>query len=273
MEHFLSHWGYLALFAFNFTSALGIPVGSEPAMGYAGALASGELTAHGDPHLQLGIVILVAIAGDTAGSVAGYSIGRFGGRPLIDRLGRFILLTHRDLDRAEAWFERRGDPFVFVGRLIPLLRSFVSLAAGIGEMAFGTFLAFTLLGVAIYDAAICSIGYALGSGWDHVIKAFSDAGYVVAALVVLGVVGVILHRVSVIRAENSGRAPSGQRGRHAPGAAGGERADGNVGSGFQPVGSATADALTDVTREPLRPHEHSHVKVRPPVRPETEPAD
>jgi len=263
MEHFLASWGYLALFAFNFTSAMGIPVGSEPAMGYAGALASGQLTARGDPHLQLGLVIVVAILGDTVGSVAGYSIGRFGGRPLVDRLGRYVLLTHRDLDRAEAWFKRRGDPFVFIGRLVPLLRSFVSLAAGIGEMAWGTFLVFTLLGVAVYDAAICSIGYALGSSWSHVIKDFSDAGYVVAVLVVLGVVAVIFHRVSVMRSERGAHSPAGRRVRldRGPGT------DRVPGTGMQ---SASEAALPE---EPARRPLQSHVKIQEPIRPGAETND
>lgn len=212
MEHFLATWGYLALFAFNFTSAMGIPVGSEAAMGYAGALASGQLTTTGNDHLQLGLVIVVAVLGDLVGSVAGYAIGRYGGRPLVDRLGKYVLLTHRDLDRAEAWFERRGDPFVLIGRFIPLLRSWVSLAAGLGEMAIGKFLVFTVIGLAIYDAMLCSIGYALGTSWHHVIKAFSYAGYVVGVLFVLAVVGLIIHRVRVMRSERA--AAHAATGRH-----------------------------------------------------------
>lgn len=210
MEHFLATWGYLALFAFNFTSALGIPVGSEAAMGYAGALASGQLTTTGSDHLQLAVVIVVAILGDFVGSIAGYAVGRFGGRPLVDRLGKYVLLTHRDLDRAEAWFTRRGDPFVLIGRFIPLLRSWVSLAAGLGEMAVGKFLVFTIIGLAVYDAALCSIGYALGASWHSVIKGFSYAGYVAAALFVVVLVVAIAHRVRVYRSEQMARAEQGR---------------------------------------------------------------
>lgn len=223
MEHLLATWGYLALFAVTFLSAMGIPIGSEPAMGYAGALASGALTAAGHTHLQLGFVILVAAAGDTVGSVAGYSIGRFGGRPLVDRVGKYILLTHRDLDRAEDWFARRGDPFVFFGRFIPLLRSFVSLAAGLGEMTMGKFLVFTVFGTLLYDAAISSIGYALGSSWNHVIHDFSDAGYAVAVLIVLAVVAVFVQRIRVVRQEQAGGPTSRSPGRHVRGSAPGSR--------------------------------------------------
>ena len=211
MEHFLATWGYLALFVATFISAMALPIGAEIAIGYAGALASGELTTTGHDHLQLGLVIAVATAGEVVGSVAGYLIGRFGGRPLVDRVGRYILLTHKDLDRAEAWFARRGEPFVLFGRFIPLLRSFVSLAAGLGEMAVGKFLAFTVLGCAIWCAALASVGYSLGSSWHHVIKAFSYAGYVVGVLIVIAIVIVIIHRVRVVRAERAAETP---RGRH-----------------------------------------------------------
>lgn len=207
MEHFLATWGYLALFVATFVSSMCIPVGAEIAIGYAGALASGQLTT-GD-HLNLALVIVVATAGEVVGSVAGYAIGRFGGRPLVDKVGKYLLLTHRDLDRAEAWFARRGEPFVLFGRFIPLLRSFVSLAAGLGEMAMGKFLAFTVVGCALWCAMLSSVGYSLGSSWHHVLRDFSYAGYVVAVLIVVVVVLAVAHRLRAVRAERAAG-----RGRH-----------------------------------------------------------
>ncbi len=220
MEHLLVTWGYLALFVVCFLSSLGIPVGSEIATGYAGALASGKLTSAHD-HLSLGAVIGVAVAAELVGSTAGYLVGRFGGRPLVDRLGRYVLLTHRDLDRAEAWLARRGEPFVLFGRCVPLLRSFVSLAAGLGEMAYGKFVVFTVIGSAIFVSALAGVGDSLGASWHHVLKAFSDAGYVAAALVVLVVAVVFLHRLRVVRAERGigslSRRPMGGSARPASG--------------------------------------------------------
>ena len=210
MEHLLTSWGYVALFVITFISAMGPPVGSELATGYAGALASGQLlTAH--RHLDLALVIVVAVVGELGGSTAGYAIGRFGGRPLVDRLGRYILLTHRDLDRAESWFARRGEPFVFFGRLIPLLRSFVSLAAGLGEMTIGKFWAFTVAGSAVFTAALASLGYSLGASWHHVLKDFSDAGYVAAALAVIVIVFALVHRFGQMRAERALHSPQGRQ--------------------------------------------------------------
>jgi membrane protein DedA with SNARE-associated domain len=207
MEHFLATWGYLALFAATLISSLGIPIGSEIAIGYSGALASGQLTVSHN-HMTLPLVIVVATLGEVVGSLFGYAIGRYGGRPLVDRVGRYVLLTHRDLDRAEAWFARRGEPFVLIGRFIPLLRSFISLAAGLGEMAIAKFVVFTVIGCAIWCGALASIGYSLGSSWHHVLKDFSYAGYVVAALVVVAVVVLIFHRLSVLREERALHSPA-----------------------------------------------------------------
>lgn len=202
MEHFLETWGYLAVFGVSFISALGLPVGSEIAVIYGGVLASGQIP--NEPHhLKLIVVILMAFLGEVLGSLAGYIVGRSGGRALVDRYGKFVLLTHRDLDRADAWFARHGEPLVLFGRFIPLLRSFVSLAAGIGEMAIGKFLAFTMIACAIWCAALASIGDGLGSSYSHVLKAFKDTGYVAALLAVILVALLFVHRFRTLHHERS----------------------------------------------------------------------
>jgi membrane protein DedA with SNARE-associated domain len=190
MEHFLATWGYLAVFVLSFISSMGLPVGAEVAIIYGGVLASGQVV--GVHPLNLALVIVVATLAEVTGSVAGYLIGYFGGRPLVDRVGKYVLLTHRDLDRAEAWFARRGEPVVLFGRFIPLLRSFVSFAAGLGEMAMAKFLIFTVIGCAIW---------CLGSTYHHVLKAFSYAGYIAAVLVVIAVAGLFFHRFRQLREE------------------------------------------------------------------------
>ncbi|HXA72953.1 MAG TPA: DedA family protein [Acidimicrobiales bacterium] len=199
MTHFLYTWGYAAVFVLSFISSMGLPVGAELAIIGGGALASGQV-GQGD-HLNLAIVILLATLGEVLGSAAGYAIGRYGGRPLVDRVGKYVLLTHKDLDRAEAWFARRGEPVVFFGRFIPLLRSFVSFAAGLGEMAIGKFLLYTVIACAIWCSALASIGYSLGKTYDNLVHAFSYAGYVLVALAVVAVVVVFWHRYRSYKAE------------------------------------------------------------------------
>jgi membrane protein DedA with SNARE-associated domain len=201
MENFLVHWGYLAVFVLSFVSSMGLPVGAEVAIIYGGVLASGQVTTSDHHQLNLVVVILVAVAAEVLGSLAGYLIGYFGGRALVDKVGKVVLLTHRDLDRAEAWFDRRGEPFVLFGRFIPLLRSFVSFAAGLGEMAIGKFVVFTVIGCAVWCTALCSLGYSLGASYKHVLNGFSYAGYLAAAIVVMAVVLLLVHRVRVVREE------------------------------------------------------------------------
>jgi membrane protein DedA with SNARE-associated domain len=205
MTNFLLAHTYLAVFGLSLISSLGIPVGAELAIIGGGALASGQVLMSGSGHhyfhLSLAAVILLATAGEVIGSLAGYLIGMYGGRPLVDKAGKYVLLTHKDLDRAEQWFARRGEPLVFFGRFVPLLRSFVSLAAGLGEMALGKFLAFTVVGVAIWCTVLTLVGKSLGGTYQHVVHNFSDAGYIIAALAVLAVAFLLYHRIRAVRAE------------------------------------------------------------------------
>jgi membrane protein DedA with SNARE-associated domain len=200
VEHFLETWGYLAVFVLSFISSMGLPVGAEVAIIYGGVLASGQI-AHEPHHLELVLVIVLATVAEILGSLAGYMIGYFGGRQLVDRAGRYLLLTHKDLDRAEAWFARRGDPVVLFGRFVPLLRSFVSFAAGLGEMSLTRFLAYTTVGCAIWCSALSSIGYSLGSSYRHVLNDFSYAGYAAGAVIVVAIAFVFWHRLRAVRRE------------------------------------------------------------------------
>jgi membrane protein DedA with SNARE-associated domain len=202
VEEFLKSAGYPAVFVLSFISSMGLPVGAELAIIGGGAFASGKVMPLDHP-LNLAVVIILAILGEVLGSAAGYAIGRFGGRPLVDRVGKYVLLTHKDLDRAEAWFARRGEPFVLFGRFIPLLRSFVSFAAGLGEMAVGKFAVFTVIGCAIWCTALSVIGYNLGGTYNSVLNSFSYAGYVLAALAVLAVAIVFWHRYRTYKAERA----------------------------------------------------------------------
>ena len=211
MEHFLASVGYGAVFVLSFISAMGLPVGAELALIFGGVLASSAgAEANHVSQLSLALVIVLAILGEVLGSLAGYAIGRYGGRPLVDKFGKYLLLTHKDLDRADAWFARRGEPVVLFGRFIPLLRSFVSFAAGLGEMALGRFIAFTVIGCAVWCTALCSIGYSLGSSYNHVLKAFSYAGYVLGVLAVIAVAVIFWHRLREYRKQRDlGRTETG----------------------------------------------------------------
>ena len=176
----------------------GHPGGLRAALIHGGVLASGQVPGEMHP-LELAGVILVGIVGEMLGAMAGYAIGMYGGRPLVDKAGKYVLLTHKDLDRAEAWFANGGSRAVRWAVVRPLLRSWVSLACGLGEMALGKFVAFSFIGIAIWTTALVSLGYSLGSSYKHVLNAFSSAGYVIGALFVVAVVIAVAHRWRVYR--------------------------------------------------------------------------
>jgi membrane protein DedA with SNARE-associated domain len=200
VTHLLLTWGYVALFIATVLAAMGLPTGSELVIGYAGALASGHIggSVH---HLNLAVVIVIATIGELVGSFLGYGIGRVGGRRLVERVGRFVLLTNADLDRAERLFARHGEPVVFFGRFVPLLRSFVGLAAGIAEMTVAKFAIFTAIAAAIWCTAFALIGDALGSKWERSLHNVSNIGYAVAAILVAVVVGLFVGRLRAVRRE------------------------------------------------------------------------
>lgn len=195
MEHFLQSWGYTAIFVLALVEAICIPFPSEITFGFAGALAA-------EGHFSLAAVIGVGLAGEFIGSMIGYTIGRTGGRALVDKYGKFFLISSSDLDRANRFLARRGDPAVALGRVLPFVRTFVSLVAGIGEMAAVPFAIFSFIGTAVYSAAIASAGYGLGSSWHKLVRGFTDAGFVVLGLAVIAIAVFVWHRWRAVKGQH-----------------------------------------------------------------------
>jgi len=171
------------------------PAASELVMLYAGAVAAGVFgSAH---HVSLfgakigfgpGAFAVMATAGTLGylvGGLIGWAIGYYGGRPLLEERGRWLHLTRERLDRAEKWFQRWGNLGVFLGRITPVVRSFVSIPAGVFEMPLVTYTVLTLLGSALWAFAIAGAGYGLGSSYERFHHDFRYAEYVVGAGVLL----------------------------------------------------------------------------------------
>jgi membrane protein DedA with SNARE-associated domain len=176
---------------------------------YAGAVAAGVFsTAHGVTlfgsriGFGVGAFVVLALAGTLgylAGAVVGWAIGLYGGRPLLERRGRWFHLSPARLDRAEAWFDRWGNLGVLLGRLTPVVRSFVSIPAGIFEMRLAPYTLLTLIGSAVWAFAFAGAGYGLGSsyrGFDH---AFHYAEYAVLAGIVVGLAYLVYRRRAAAR--------------------------------------------------------------------------
>lgn len=194
---FVKSSGYVAIFLLSVLQSCCIPTSSELTLGFAGVLASrGTLSLPG--------VIAAGTAGELVGAYIAYFVGRAGGRPFVERYGKYVLVTTHDLDRAEAWFERRGQWGVLISRLLPVIRNFVALPAGIAEVPLIRFGIMTAVGSLIWDGAMALIGYEVGGSYKSVMKGFSDAGYVLGVLVVAALAFVIWHRWRSYKAHTTG---------------------------------------------------------------------
>ena len=194
VQQFLETWGYLAVFLLTVLESACVPIPSEVTLGLGGALASGAVIGGAQGHLELGLVIVVGIVGSVSGSLLAYVVGRTGGRTLVDRYGKYVLLSHSDLDKAETWFSRRGEWIVLYGRVLPFIRTFISLPAGMARMNVAKFTVLTTIGVSLWVTLLTVVGYALGGSWNKMIKAFGLAGYVVATMVVVAIVVFMVRR-------------------------------------------------------------------------------
>jgi membrane protein DedA with SNARE-associated domain len=201
MTSWIGHHGFYAVLAIMAVDAL-LPVGGELTMLYAGALAAGAIAGQQpllfDHVLRTGFESYVVLAiggtlGYLIGSLIGWAIGRTGGRPLLERRGRWLHLSPERLDRAEAWFDRHGAWAVFLGRLTPLVRSFISIPAGVFETPLAPYTLLTLAGSAIWCFAFAGAGWALGASYDSVHHAFRYVDVVVVVAVV-GVAGALVSR-------------------------------------------------------------------------------
>jgi len=199
----IGDYGVYAVFALMALDAV-FPAASEAVMVYAGALAAGAF-ANQDVVLFGTTVdegwrayVAVALAGTigyTVGAIVGWAIGLYGGRPYLERHGKWLHLDEEKLDRAERWFERWEDWAVFLGRLTPVIRSFVSIPAGVMEVPFVRYTLLTLAGSAIWCFGFAGIGLALGASWEDFQHGFHYVDYLVAAVVVAAVAWLVWRRV------------------------------------------------------------------------------
>jgi membrane protein DedA with SNARE-associated domain len=192
LESLIGDYGLYAVFALMLVDAV-LPAASELVMVYGGALAAGAFSGQNvvlfgqqlDPGWQSYLAIALAgTIGYTLGAVAGWAIGLYGGRPLVERHGRWLHLDAEKLRRAEGWFARYGDAAAFLGRVTPVVRSFVAIPAGVARMPLGPYTLFSLLGSAVWCFGLAGIGWGLGSNWERFHHAFRFADYAIAVLVV-----------------------------------------------------------------------------------------
>lgn len=161
LTHHILALGVLGVFFGMMLESMFIPLPSEIILPYAGFLVASGRT-------SMISAVLAGLAGGLLGAWIGYEIAYFGGRALVERYGRYIGIRRHEMDRADRWFERHGDGAVFLGRLLPAVRTFISLPAGIARMHRGRFLLFTFLGALPWTVLFTYIGYTLGRNWSHI---------------------------------------------------------------------------------------------------------
>jgi len=208
--------GLYAVFGLMAIDAV-LPAASEVVLVYAGALAAGAFPGQSvslfGTHVTTPFWAFVAMAaagtlGYLAGAVVGWAIGLYGGRPFLERRGRWLHLSPDKLDRAERWFDRWEEWGVLLGRLTPVVRSFVSIPAGIFRMRLWAYTVLTLIGSAIWCFVLAGIGWALGSSYESFHHKFGFVEIAVVAGVLIGIAYLVLRRRRANRLERSASDPT-----------------------------------------------------------------
>jgi len=201
VQHFITQYGYLAVFVLMLAESACIPVPSEVIMLLGGALAAGAVAG---AHPSLAGIIIAGVLGNVAGSYVAWAVGRYAGQAAVRRWGRRVGIREREVDRSAAWFERHGNAAVLVGRVIPVVRTFISLPAGFAAMPPVRFGVYTTLGCIPWTAALGIAGYALGANWQSVANGFHGPTYAIAGILVAAVAAVIIVCLRRVRRDRAG---------------------------------------------------------------------
>lgn len=178
--------GYPGIFFLMLLEGMLLPVPSEVVMALGGYMAFSQGPNSLPPVFGVPAYIIVLIAGSVGnlvGAYIAYMIGDYGGIPLIKRYGKYVLLNDDTVDRVQKWFEKYGPISVFVTRLVPIFRTFISIPAGIAKMNRKLFLAYTFFGALIWDTFLIYLGWRLGSQWQEILGTFTKYTYVSVAAV------------------------------------------------------------------------------------------
>jgi membrane protein DedA with SNARE-associated domain len=176
----ISRWQYAGIALLMAIESACIPLPSEIIMPFAGYLVSTGT-------LVLWLAAVAGAVGCVAGSWLAYALGAWGGRPLVERYGKYVLVSRRDLDLADRWFQRHGDITIFVGRLLPVVRTFIAFPAGVARMPPWRFTAYTFLGSLIWCWGLAWIGFKLGQHWDTLGVYFHRFDALIGVLILAGI--------------------------------------------------------------------------------------
>ena len=185
---FIDSSGQVGVFILMAAESANIPIPSEIIMPFSGFLASVG-------RFNFWVVVVVGALGNLAGSLVSYWIGAKGGRPILERYGKYVLINKKDFERGDRAFQKYGIKIIFWGRLIPVVRTFISLPAGISRVSLGGFTLYTFAGSLIWSGILAFIGFKLGENWELARPAFERFSALIAGFIVLGIVLYIWHHI------------------------------------------------------------------------------
>lgn len=193
----LGKLGYAGTFLGMFFESACIPIPSEAILPFGGYLSSSAAPAN--QKLNLILMILFGTLGGILGSIAAYEIGARGGRTLVEKYADKLHLSKEKIAKSDAVFEKYGDKIVFFSRLLPIIRTFISLPAGIAKMDFTKFVIYTSLGSAIWSIVLGYVGYVMGKNWQMIRPYFHIADYIVAGVIIIFVLYKVFQKVKKSR--------------------------------------------------------------------------
>jgi membrane protein DedA with SNARE-associated domain len=191
---FVGEAGLPGIFVLMALSSACVPIPSEVVMLFAGFAVADPAQSGAEHHMTMVGIVLAGVAGTMVGSWIAYGVGRGGRLELLERHGAKLHMGPAQIERADRWFRRYGPPAVLFGRLIPLVRAFVSLPAGIAKMPFWRFTVYSLIGTVPWVVGLAVLGYELGGDWKSVRKGFEYVDYVIVALALVAIVYAVVRR-------------------------------------------------------------------------------
>lgn len=193
---FIDKTGYASVFVLMVMESMVFPVPSEAVMPFAGFLVAAE-------RFSFAGVIAASTVGSIIGSLASYYLGLYGGKPAVDRYGKYMLLDRRDLEITERFFAKRGEITVFISRFIPVVRHLISIPAGIGRMNVVKFSIYTVVGAGMWNSFLAVVGYYLRQRWELVMK-YSHIVDIAVLIILVALFGLFVYRHLLRRREESG---------------------------------------------------------------------
>ena len=190
--------GYAGVFFLMLVESCGIPMPSEVIMPFSGFLVA-------DGRMVFWIIVLAGTFGNLVGSWLGYWIGAKGGRPLIEKYGKYILISKHDLDLADKWFKKYGEWTVFFGRLLPVVRTYISFPAGIAKMNFKTFSVYTFFGALPWTALFAWLGVKMGANWEMIRQKLHTFDMTIAVLVLACIILYVWRHIVITRKEKANK--------------------------------------------------------------------